>query len=153
TRVVADFPGTCRYHGQHRPAPGPLRPRGAPADHGSGEAARLSGRQGRGMLVIVGMLIVTGSVMGGYLLEGGPMAVLIQPIEGLIIIGAALGTLVISTPLPQIKGLVAAILALLKGSGPSRAAFMEALALQYEIFVNARKHGFIALERDIAEPE
>jgi chemotaxis protein MotA len=105
------------------------------------------------MLVIVGMLIVAGSVVGGYLLEGGPLAVLIQPIEVLIIVGAAVGTLVISTPVVQLRALVAAILGLLKGSAPTRAAFMEALALQYEIFVNARKHGFIALERDIAEPE
>jgi len=105
------------------------------------------------MLVIVGMVIVAASVVGGYLLEGGPMGVLVQPIEGLIIIGAAVGTLVISTPLPHIKGLFTAIVNLLKGTGPTRASFMEALALQYEIFVNARKHGFIALERDIAEPE
>lgn len=104
------------------------------------------------MLVIVGLLVVTGSVIGGYILEGGPMGVLLQPIEALIIIGAALGTLVTSTPVHHLKALIAALIARFKGAGPTKKVYVEVLTLEYEIFVNARKHGFIALERDIAEP-
>jgi chemotaxis protein MotA len=104
------------------------------------------------MLTVVGMLVVTASVVGGFLLEGGPLAVLIQPIEMLIIIGAAAGTLLISTPAHHTRALVAALQGLLKGTGPGRQDYLDALTLQYEIFVNARKHGFIALEKDIAEP-
>ena len=44
------------------------------------------------MFVIIGALIVIGSVAGGYLMEGGqPLVVLNQPAEFLIIGGAAVG--------------------------------------------------------------
>ena len=49
------------------------------------------------MLVIVGILVVIGSVLGGYLMEGGALGVLIQPVELIIIGGAAVGSLLIST--------------------------------------------------------
>jgi chemotaxis protein MotA len=105
------------------------------------------------MLALVGMGVVAASVIGGYILEGGPMGVLLQPIEALIIIGAALGTLITSTPLHHLKALAASLVGLIKGGGPTKKLYVEVLTLEYEIFVNARKHGFIALERDIAEPE
>ena len=105
------------------------------------------------MIVVVGIVVVTVSVLGGFLLEGGPFAVLIQPVEFLIIGGAAIGTLVISAPKHHLVGLAQGLLKLVKGVGSQRAAFLELLRLQYEIFINARKHGFIALERDVAEPE
>jgi chemotaxis protein MotA len=104
------------------------------------------------MLAIIGMVVVAASVLGGFVLEGGPLAILIQPVELLIIIGAAIGTLLTSTPMHHIKALMAALLRLVRGGGITKAQYLEALVLQYEIFVNARKHGFIAIERDIAEP-
>jgi chemotaxis protein MotA len=105
------------------------------------------------MIVVVGIVVVAASVFGGFLLEGGPFGVLVQPVEVLIICGAALGTLIISAPKHHLVGLVQGLVQLLKGVGSQREAFLELLCLQYEIFINARKHGFIALERDVAEPE
>jgi chemotaxis protein MotA len=58
-------------------------------------------------MVPVGYLIVIGCVVGGYLLEGGHILVLWQPIELLIIGGAALGSLVISSPTVLIKDIIA----------------------------------------------
>mgnify|MGYP000096001131 CR=1 FL=1 len=43
------------------------------------------------MLVIVGYIVILGSVFGGYALAGGHLAVLFQPLELLMIGGAALG--------------------------------------------------------------
>jgi chemotaxis protein MotA len=104
------------------------------------------------VIQIGGMLIVAASVVGGFLMEGGPIAVLFQPVEFLIILGAALGTLVISTPKHHLRGLGVALQAFIRDQGADRGACLDLLKMQYEIFVNARKHGFIALERDIAEP-
>ena len=56
------------------------------------------------MLFIVGLLIVFGSVIGGYLGGGGHLAVLFQPFELAIILGAALGSFVIANPLPVVIG-------------------------------------------------
>ena len=67
------------------------------------------------MLVIVGSLIVIGCVFGGYMMEGGKLEVLLQPVELLIIGGAALGGLITSSPVPLIKQIIAQLLGLLKG--------------------------------------
>ena len=58
------------------------------------------------MFSIIGIVVVLGSVFGGYLMHGGDMAVLIQPSEFLIIWGAALGSVVIATPMPVLMRLL-----------------------------------------------
>jgi chemotaxis protein MotA len=104
------------------------------------------------MLAIAGMIIVTISVLGGFVLSGGQPAVLLQPYELLTIAGAAIGTLIISAPKHHLLALAGAIKKTLLGKPPGKDVYLDVLRLQYEIFVNARKHGFIALERDISDP-
>ena len=50
------------------------------------------------MLIIIGLVIVLVSVLGGYVGNGGDFGVLIQPFEILIIIGAAVGGFIIANP-------------------------------------------------------
>ena len=50
------------------------------------------------MITVIGVLIVIGSVIGGFLEAGGNLAVLVQPAELIIIAGAAIGALVIASP-------------------------------------------------------
>ncbi|HEV3150924.1 MAG TPA: motility-associated protein, partial [Acidobacteriaceae bacterium] len=50
------------------------------------------------VFAILGILVVFGAVLGGYLMEKGNLLVLVQPAELLIIGGAALGTLLIANP-------------------------------------------------------
>ena len=45
------------------------------------------------MISIVGILVVFGAVIGGFLMEKGQLGVLIQPAELVTIGGAAVGTL------------------------------------------------------------
>ena len=54
------------------------------------------------MLFVLGLTIVVGSVIGGYLGGGGHLVVLFQPFEFVIIFGAAIGAFVISNPLPVV---------------------------------------------------
>ena len=61
------------------------------------------------MLIVVGLVIVLGSVVGGYLMAGGNLLVLNQPSEFIVIGGSAIGSLVISTPSTVLKGIVAQI--------------------------------------------
>src|SRR6266481_5740566 len=58
------------------------------------------------MFVIIGIVIVIGAILGGYLMEHGNIRVLVQPAELLIIGGAALGTVLIATPLYILKKIV-----------------------------------------------
>jgi chemotaxis protein MotA len=50
------------------------------------------------MFAIVGIVLVFGAVIGGFLMEKGHIEVLLQPAEMLIIVGAATGTLLVQTP-------------------------------------------------------
>ena len=69
------------------------------------------------MFAIVGLVVVFGAVLGGFLMEHGPIPVLIQPAEFVTIIGAALGTLLVANPLHIIKAMIGAALGVLMGSG------------------------------------
>jgi flagellar motor component MotA len=50
------------------------------------------------MFAIIGILVVFGAVIGGFLMEKGNLLVLVQPAEILTIVGAALGTLLAANP-------------------------------------------------------
>lgn len=104
------------------------------------------------MKFILGLLIVTGCVIGGYILSHGHMGILLQPYEFLIIFGAASGAFLAANPGTVVKGVVGSIPTLLKGSKYNKQSYLDLLALMYELFSKARKEGLMALENDIEEP-
>ncbi len=104
------------------------------------------------MFVIIGILIVLGAVAGGYLLEHGHIAVLLQPAELVIIGGAALGTILISNPFHILKRVVSGVLGVLKPPEINEARYLNTLKLCYEVLNKARREGLLALESDIEEP-
>jgi chemotaxis protein MotA len=104
------------------------------------------------MLVIVGIVVVTFSVFVGFALAGGPLLLMIQPIELLIIGGAAAGTLLIGSTPAVLKQLMKQVMGSMKASPYNRALYIDCLQLLYELLVKAKKNGLIALEKDLAEP-
>ena len=105
------------------------------------------------MFIIIGIVVVFGSIVAGYLMEHGNLKVLLQPAELLIIGGAAIGTLLIANPLHVIKKIVGGVLGSLKGSHFNKAFYLEALKMCYELLNKARKDGLLAIESDIEEPD
>jgi chemotaxis protein MotA len=105
------------------------------------------------MFAIIGVLVVFGAVIGGYLLEHGNLHVLFQPAELVIIGGAALGTLFIANPLKTILSLLKGITGVLAGSKFNKAFYLETLKLLNDLFLTARKNGLAKLEADVEEPE
>ncbi len=105
------------------------------------------------MFVIIGVLVVLGAVIGGYLMEHGKMAVLFQPAELVIIGGAALGTLLIGNPLGTVISLLKGALGALKPSRFSKPFYVENLKMLNDLFVYARKNGLVKLEADVEEPD
>ncbi len=105
------------------------------------------------MFVIVGILVVLGAVIGGFLMEHGPIRVLMQPSEAVIIGGAALGTLLVANPLHVLKGVTAGVLHVLKGSRFSKQRYLDSLKMMYEMFNKIRREGPNAVENDIEDPE
>ncbi|MEQ1870709.1 MAG: flagellar motor stator protein MotA [Vicinamibacterales bacterium] len=104
------------------------------------------------MFLIIGFVIVTASVVGGYLMEGGNLMVLVQPAEFVIIGGAALGSMLIGTPPSILKGLVGQLKGLLS-SGSTKEDYKELLAMLYQIFKAAQQSGVMALEPHFEKPE
>ncbi len=104
------------------------------------------------MFVIIGILVVFGSVIGGFLMEHGELMVLVQPAEFVIILGAAAGTVLIANPPAVLKGMMLSILRVLKGSPYGRKLYLDALRALYEVFQYVRKNGLAKLEQDIENP-
>lgn len=104
------------------------------------------------MFTIIGYVIVFGAVIGGFVLEGGPIAVLNQTIEFLIIGGAAIGSLLAGTPTKVLGGLAGSLKKAIVGSGYSKADYMDLFNMLYEVFSVMRKNGEMALEKDVDDP-
>jgi chemotaxis protein MotA len=105
------------------------------------------------VLQIIGLVVVLGSVILGYTMHHGRLAVLWQPTEFIIIGGAGLGSFIMANPPSVIKASLAASLALLKPTPFNKKSYGELLQVLYEVFQTARKDGLIALEAHIEEPE
>ncbi len=104
------------------------------------------------MFIFIGAIIVIGGVLTGYILEGGHILALNQPLEVVIIGGAAFGALLISTPLTVIKGIIGQIKGVL-GGGLKKNDYLELLVMMFEMFNIARKDGLIGLESHVEHPE
>ncbi|UCH81574.1 MAG: flagellar motor stator protein MotA [Nitrospiraceae bacterium] len=104
------------------------------------------------MFVIIGVLVVIGSVVGGYTMHHGNLHVLFQPTELLIIGGAAVGAFIISSP-GKILGMVLKnVLKVLSAKNTSKNEFLEVLGVLNAVFSKMRKEGLIAIEGDIENP-
>ncbi|HVG37666.1 MAG TPA: flagellar motor stator protein MotA [Pyrinomonadaceae bacterium] len=104
------------------------------------------------MFIIIGIVIVLGSVIGGFLMINGPIGVLIQPSEFVVIGGAAFGSMVAGNPLKNILLILKKLPVALKGSIYNKAVYSELLRLQYEVYVNAKKGGLLSIEEDVNTP-
>lgn len=104
------------------------------------------------MFAIIGIVVVIGAILGGFIMEKGPIPVLIQPAELIIIGGAALGTILIANPLPVVIKLFKGVLGVLSGSKYTKAYYLESIKLLNDMFAYARKNGLPKLEADIDDP-
>ncbi|MGB8065126.1 MAG: flagellar motor stator protein MotA [Candidatus Sulfotelmatobacter sp.] len=105
------------------------------------------------MFAIVGILIVFGCVVAGYLMEHGNIRVLLQPAELLIIGGAGLGTVLVANPLHIIKKILGGISGVFGSSKFGKQTYIDTLKMMYDLLNKARKDGLMALEADVEEPE
>lgn len=104
------------------------------------------------MFLIIGVVVVMGSIIAGFTMAGGQIGVLIQISEFIVIGGAGLGSIIIGNP-PQILGqMVKGILGLLKGNPYNQKAYNELLKMLYDLFMLARREGLVALEHHAEKP-
>jgi chemotaxis protein MotA len=104
------------------------------------------------MMTIVGVLIVIGSVIGGFLEAGGNLSVLVQPAEMIIIVGASIGSLIIASPGKVLKLILRDFKKIFSSDNTSKDAYTEVLLLLNQLFWKIRKDGLLAIEEDIETP-
>src|SRR3954452_13384157 len=105
------------------------------------------------MFSIIGILVVVGAIVGGYLMENGNIKVLLQPAELVIIGGAAVGTLLIGNPLPVIIKILKGIAGILSSGKYNKKRYLDTLKMLHDVFTQGRKGGMVTLEPHVEEPE
>jgi len=105
------------------------------------------------MFAIIGVFVVLGCVIGGYVLEGGPLGVLMQPIELLIIGGAAIGSFFIASPKSIIFGTLKKALRVFTASEASKQTYLDILGLLYTLMNMARRDGIVSIESHVNKPD
>lgn len=104
------------------------------------------------MLILIGAAIVFAATLGGFMMAGGHPGVLLHVSEFVVILGIALGVLVIATPIHVIKEIIHKTKDALAGKAPQKPEFFDLLKLLYELFMTGRRNGLIALEEHVMDP-
>ena len=105
------------------------------------------------MMIIVGYVVVMAAVFGGFALSGGHLAALFQPLELLMIGGAAIGAFIVGNDMKAIKATLKTLGSLFKSSNYSRLLYVALLLLMYRFLSKIRSEGLIAIENDVEKPE
>jgi chemotaxis protein MotA len=105
------------------------------------------------MFSIIGIVVVFGAVVAGYLMEHGNLKVLMQPAELIIILGAAIGTVLVANPLHILAKIGSGIGGAFGGSPFDKQRYLDSLKMMYELFTRARKEGLMSLEADSDAPD
>ena len=105
------------------------------------------------MLVIIGYVVVVVGVFGGYAMNGGHLAALLQPLELVMIGGGAFGAFLVGNNAKTLKATLAALPTLFKGSRYTKDLYMELMSLLFDVLSKVRKEGLMSIEGDIDSPE
>jgi chemotaxis protein MotA len=105
------------------------------------------------MILILGYIIVLGSTLGGFMFAGGKLGLLFPISEYIIIIGIAIGLMVIASPVSLLKNIFKKIKIAFRNQAVPTSDYTDLLKLLYELFSKARRGGLIAIEDDIMSPK
>jgi chemotaxis protein MotA len=105
------------------------------------------------MFVLIGYGIVIFAIFGGFIMAGGHLAALLQPIELLMIFGGAAGAFLVGNDSKTIRATIKALPSVIQGSQYSKKLYMDLLAMMFEILTKIRKDGMMSIEKDVENPE
>jgi chemotaxis protein MotA len=105
------------------------------------------------MIALIGLVVVIASVIGGFTIAGGKLIALFQISEIVVILGTAVGTVLIATPPAVLKALGEKLPKIVQPSPFGKALYLDVLKMMYEIFQTARRDGLMAIEAHIEAPE
>jgi chemotaxis protein MotA len=105
------------------------------------------------LFTIIGFAVVFGSIILGYTMHGGKLMVLMQTSEFIIIGGAGLGAMLISSGPSGLVRVTKEVLGLMRPSPYTQKAYEELLQVLYDLFYAAKRDGLVGIEEHIEEPE
>jgi len=105
------------------------------------------------MFVIIGIVVVLAAVVTGFTMAGGNLAALIQISEFITIGGAAIGSLLIASPLSLIKKIIGAVTKSFGSHGSTKEDYMQMLKAFSDLFLIAQREGLLAIEKHIEAPD
>ena len=103
------------------------------------------------MFLIVGYIVILGAALGTYAVHGS-LAALWVPMEYIAIVGLALGAFLSSNDIKVIKATLGSLPSLFKGSKFNKAAYVDLLAMLFEVLAKVRKEGLMSIENDVENP-
>lgn len=104
------------------------------------------------MLIVSGLIAVLLSVFGGFVLSGGSLGPLYQPMELLMIGGAGVGAFIAANNGKAIRATFGAIARFKRSTRYDKRLYLELMAMMYVLLSKARREGMLSLERDIEDP-
>lgn len=105
------------------------------------------------MLIAIGFVVVLVSVFGGFVLAGGALGPIFQPLELLIIGGAGVGSFIAANNGKAIKATLQSVKRFKRSTTYNNETYLELLAVIYKLLNKMRRDGMLAVERDIESPE
>ncbi len=99
------------------------------------------------------IIIVFGCVFGGFILHGGSIGLVWQPVEILIIFGAATGNLLLSSKMQTIKLLLQQLKLVFTKVPYDKDYYNQLFSLMYELINVAKVKGVKALDSHVENPE
>ena len=106
------------------------------------------------MFAILGIIIVIGCILSGFILEKGNFDLLLSaaPPELLMIAGGALGAFVISSPKDVITHTLKGAMSIFGGMITSKAYYTTLLVTLSGLYMKIRREGLVAIEKDVERP-
>ena len=90
------------------------------------------------MSFVIGIVIAMGCIIGGFASEGGHLSVIWQPMEYVMIAGAAIGTFIVANSLSTIKDTGSAVMEGIMGKSPSQRDYLDVLGVLYSLMRELR---------------
>ena len=104
------------------------------------------------MGLILGLIIILGSLLGGFVAMGGHVGVLWQPWEYVIIGGTALGTFIIANPMATVRDTGRALVEAILNKAPKQASYLDLLGVLYGLMREHRTKSRSEVEAHVDNP-
>jgi chemotaxis protein MotA len=104
-------------------------------------------------VLIVGLIVVLASVIGGFMMAGGQVMVLVQVAEIVVILGAGVGSILVSNKPAFLGQIVREVMGVMKPSPYNKETYLSLFRMLFQMFNLAKRDGLLALESHVEHPE